>query len=139
MATTLPARRREAEDNDLASALPLPLVGAVPAGQPRGKAVAGGMPWLLPLVADAIDSCMSRKEAAIRMGLSESVLSRQLSNQDGKCLNFERFGQLGDAVAIALADRIRREFGLDDPATRIKHAAALVTQGLSLLVAEAQR
>lgn len=139
MAATVAARVGKAEDNTLAPALPLPLVGAVPEGQPRGKAVAGGMPWLLPLVAEAIDNCMSRKEAAIRMGISEGVLSRQLSNQDGKCLNFEKFGALGEGPAIELARILRRRFGLDDPAERIRQAATLVTQGLAMLVSEAQR
>ena len=72
------------------------------AGNPGPRPSAGSL-WLLPLVAEAIDACMSRKEAAIRMGISEPLLSRQLAR------------------------------------ARTQHAVNLVSKGLALLVAEAQR
>ena len=122
--------RRQPLDNTLAPALPL--VGEVPT-----PARANG--WMLPIVAASIDACMSRKEAAIRLGINEGTLSRQLSGEDGKCMNFARFGELGDGVAIELANRLRAHFGLDDPGTRMQHAMNLVTQGMALLVAEAKR
>jgi hypothetical protein len=133
MATTMTAPRGQREGNTLAPALPL-------LGEARIQARASdGHEWLTRLVADSIDACMSRKEAAIRLTISEPTLSKQLSCEDGKCMRFDRFAELGDAVAIELSNRIRAHFGLDDPAERMQHAMKLVTQGMALLVAEAKR
>jgi hypothetical protein len=131
MPHSLAVPRRQAPDNVLAPQLTL--VGEVPT-----KAVAGQL-WMLPIVAASIDAVMSRKEAAIRLGINEGTLSRQLSGEDGKCMNFARFGDLGDAVAIELCHRLRAHFGLDDPQERVTHAMNLVAQGMALLVAEAKR
>lgn len=112
----------------------LPLVGEAPA-----PAAVTGHEWLTRLVAESIDAVMSRKEAAIRLGISEPTLSRQLACEDGKAMRFDRFALLGDAVAIELSHRIRACFGIDDPSARMQHAMNLVTQGMALLVAEARR
>lgn len=130
MGLSVSAARRQAEGNTLAPALPL--LGEVPTPAPAYG-------WLLPIVAASIDACMSRKEAAIRLAISEGTLSRQLSGEDGKCMNFARFGELGDGVVIEFANRLRSHFGLDDPDARMRQAMELVTRGMSMLVAEAKR
>jgi len=125
--------RRQAEGNTLAPTLPL-------VGEARSTAVVSeGHEWLTRLVADSIDACMSRKEAAIRLQISEPTLSRQLACEDGKSMRFDRFASLGEAVAIELAARIRAHFGLDDASTRMQHAMNLVTQGMAMLAAEVKR
>lgn len=125
---------RHLEGNALAAPLP-GLMGAVPRkGQEDGKLVGGE--WLMPLIEQAIDRVMSRKEGAILCGLSESEFSKQVSGAEGKSLNVRKLGALGERFTVALADEIRAHFKLDDPATRIERAAELVTRGLALLVAE---
>lgn len=76
----------------------------------------------MPLVAAAIDRCMSRKEAAILLDINEGTLSRQLSCQDGKCMNFETFGALGPRVATALVDELRAYLLTDTDTERLERA-----------------
>lgn len=131
MVISVAATQGQPQGNDLAPALPL-------VGEARTAPLTGDL-WLLPIVAASIDACMSRKEAAIRLGLNEGTLSRQLSGEDGKCMNFARFGELGGAVAIELANRLRAHFGLDDPTARVQQAMNLIAQGVSAIVAEVKR
>lgn len=132
MPRSVSAAYGQAVGNTLAPALPL--VGEVPA-----PATTTGHEWLTRLVGESIDAVMSRKEAAIRLGISEPTLSKQLACEDGKAMRFDRFAMLGEPVAIELANRLRAHFGLDDPGARMQHAMNLVTQGMALLVAEARR
>ncbi len=133
MANSMRAAYGQAAGNTLAPALPL-------IGEARQAAPAAtGHEWLTRLVAESIDACMSRKEAAIRLQISEPTLSKQLACEDGKAMRFDKFALLGDAVAIELCNRLRGYFGLDNPAERMQHAMNLVTQGMALLVAEAKR
>ena len=134
MTTTVSASSGQYQENPLA----LPLLGIARKGQESGNSVVDGH-WILPIVAQAIDDCMSRKEAAIRLGLNEGTLSRQLSGADGKCINFEKFGQLGEPVAVAFCHRLRQHFGLNDPAERLQRALSLITTGLNELVSEVRR
>lgn len=128
---------RHTEGNALAERLP-GLIGAVrPEGKDEGKLLGGE--WFLPLVAQAVDRVMSRKEAAILCGVSESEFSKQVTGAEGKSLNVRKLGALGERFLIALADEIRAQFKLDDPQARIERASELVTRGLALLVAETKR
>lgn len=128
---------RNVEGNALAERLP-GLIGPVQKrGQEDGKLVGGE--WLMPLIEKAIDRCMTRKEAALLCGLSESELSKQVSGAEGKSLNVRKLGSFGHQFAIVLADEIRGHFKLDDPAARIERAAELVTRGLAMLVSEVKR
>lgn len=131
---------RQVEGNGLAHQLPAPLIGALPTprkGQEDGNLVAGE--WLIALVGNAIDRCMSRKEAAILLNLSEPELSKQLAGVDGKSLNVRRLGALGERVNVALADEIRNFYGLNDPAIVTAQATELITRGLAMFVAGAKR
>lgn len=131
---------RKAEANGLAEQMPMPMLGAVPKRKDRqedGKLVGGE--WLFPLIANAIDRCMARKEAAILLGISEPELSKQLAGAEGKSLNVRRLGALGERVNVALADEIRGYFGLNDPAIRMAQATELITRGLAMFVAETKR
>lgn len=137
MGTSVARSERQGEGNSLAERLP-GLIGPVKRqGHDDGKLVAGE--WLMPLVEHAIDRVMSRKEAALLCGLSESELSKQVSGAEGKSLNVRKLGALGERFLIAFADEIRAAFKLDDPQARIERAAELVTRGLALLVAETKR
>lgn len=118
--------------------LALPLLGAARSGQVAGNSLADGL-WILPIVGRAIDRCMSRKEAALLLGISEGALSKQIAGADGKCMNFARFGALGERVAVALADELRSHFKLDDPQERVQQAMELIGRGMAQLVAEAKR
>lgn len=133
MATSVATTRRQAEGNTLAPALPLIGEARTPVAQVAGHE------WLTRLVADSIDAVMSRKEASIRLGISEPTLSKQLACEDGKAMRFDRFAMLGEPVAIELANRLRAHFGLDDPGARMEQAMSLVTKGMAMLVAEARR
>lgn len=137
MAPIASAVARHMEGNPLAERLP-GLIGPVAKqGQPEGKLVGGD--WFLPLVMRAVDRVMSRKEGALLCGVTEAEFSKQITGADGKSLNVRKLGALGERFLIALADEIRAEFKLDDPAARIERAAELVTRGLALLVAETKR
>lgn len=74
---SIAARLGQPEANTLAPQLPL-------IGEARAPRPSCGALWLLPIVAASIDACMSRKEAAIRLGINEGTLSRQISGEDGK-------------------------------------------------------
>ena len=136
MALTSSAVRRQEQGNPLAERLP-GLIGAVRSeGKDEGKSVGGD--WLLPVVAKAVDRVMSRKEASILCGLSESEFSKQISGSEGKSLNVRKLGALGERFLIAFADELRSFYGLDDPKARRERAVELVTLGLALLVSEAK-
>lgn len=137
MAPMVAKAHRHMEGNALAERLP-GLIGAVrPEGKDDGKLVGGE--WLLPLVAQAVDRVMSRKEAASLCGLSESEFSKQITGAEGKSLNVRKLGAMGERFLVALADEIRAHFRMDDPHARIERAAELVTRGLALLVSEVKR
>lgn len=127
MAATVASSRRQSQDNDLA----LPLIGAARRSQPIVNAVEGL--WILPVIAQSIDRVMSRKEAAIVMGLDEGQLSRQLKG-DGH-LSVVRLGALGERFWIALRDELAIYFDLNDPMAEAKQAAELITRGMSMLMA----
>jgi hypothetical protein len=128
---------RHMEGNGLAVSLPGLIGEARKPGQPDGNLVAGE--WLLPLIGNAIDRCMSRKEAAILLNLSEPELSKQIAGVDGKSLNVRRLGALGEAVLVALIDELRIYLKLDDPAARVTQALELVNRGMTLLIAEVKK
>lgn len=137
MSHSIATRRGYAEGQTLTPSLPL--IGVVPAPAVPTLTDPARYGWLCVLADDAIKATIGRQEAAARLSMSESVLSRQLTMQDGKCLNLARLGELGDAVVIEFTNRIRSHFGLDDPSTRVQHAMNLVTQGMALLAAEVKR
>lgn len=120
------------EGNHVAAPLP-GLMGAVKReGQPDGKLVSGE--WLLPLVANAIDRVMTRKEAAILCGVSESELSKQVSGAEGKSLNVRKLGALGERFLVALTDELRAFYKIEDPAAQQARGVEMVTKGLALLI-----
>lgn len=114
MARSLTSAPRQAEDK----ALDLPLIGATPNRQPTVNPLEGG--WILPLIACAIDQTMQRKEAAILMGLDAGQMTRQLSGEGH--LSVRRLGMLGEEFWLALADGLRRHFGIDNDAQRLERA-----------------
>lgn len=111
--------------------LDLPLIGAARRGQPTVNPV--DWQWILPVIAQAIDRVMSRKEAAIVMGLDEGQLSRQLKG-DGH-LSVMRLGALGQHFWVALRDELAIYYDLNDPMAEAKQAAELITRGMSMLMA----
>lgn len=137
MGASSSARRGESVGNSLTPELPL--VGLV-----RGKAAEGlSVPergrWVLPVAMKALDRVMSRKEAAILMGISEPKVSALAKGEDDKSFSLLKLGALGDAFWVALVDELRSHFGLDDPEARVKRATEMVSQGMAMLVAEAKR
>ncbi|MGE0362767.1 MAG: hypothetical protein AB7R67_18790 [Vicinamibacterales bacterium] len=86
--------------------------------------------WILAVIADAIDASMSRKEAAIRMHLDQSQMTKQLQG-DGH-LSVRRLGALGDAFWMAMADALRARFDLLDKRQLIAQAEALADRSRQL-------
>lgn len=127
MGATVASASRQPQDNDLA----LPLIGEARRRQPVVNSVEGQ--WILPVIAQAIDRVMSRKEAAIVMGMDEGQLSRQLKG-DGH-LSMVRLGALGERFWVALRDELGVHFGLNDPTAEARQAAELITRGMSMLMA----
>lgn len=115
--------------------LDLPLIGAAPKGQAPVNLVEHR--WILPLIGNAIDRTMQRKEAAILLGLDAGQMTRQLGG-DGH-LSALRLGALPQAFWVALIDELRGHFQLDDPAVRVQQAMDLIGRGMAALVAEAKR
>jgi hypothetical protein len=128
---TVTAKRRPVE----VQSLDLPLIGAVPKGQAAVNCEAGH--WILPLIGNAIDRTMQRKEAALRMGIDQALMTRQLSG-DGH-LSVPRLGTLGPTFWTVLADEIREYFGMLDRAQLIEQGEALIDRGRQLLAKAAQR
>jgi hypothetical protein len=116
------------KDNDL----DLPLMGEARRSQPAVK-IEDRWLWVLPVIAQSIDRVMSRKEAAIRMGIDEGQLSRQLKG-DGH-LSVLRLGALPPQFWGALRDELAFYFDLNDPQAEAKQAAELITRGMSMLMA----
>lgn len=127
MSATVAVSRRQLQNN----AADLPLIGEARRSQPAVNSVEGQ--WILPVIAQSIDRVMSRKEAAILMGLDEGQLSRQLKG-DGH-LSVVRLGALGERFWIALRDELAVYFDLNDPMAEAKQAAELITRGMSMLMA----
>lgn len=115
--------------------LDLPLIGATPKGQATVKPVEAE--WILPLIGNAIDRTMQRKEAAILLGLDAGQMTRQLSG-DGH-LSALRLGAMPQAFWVALIDELRGHFKLDDPSARVQQAMDLIGRGMAALVAEVKR
>lgn len=136
MRSTVSAAAGHRTGNEVSPSFPLPLVGAAPTPRDTRSDRHG---WLLPLVAESIDATIGRKEAAARLGIHATVLSRQLTGAEGKCMNFARFGELGDAVVIEFGNRLRAHYGLDDPKERVQHAMNMITAGVAAIVAEVKR
>jgi len=131
MSRSLAGALRQAE----AKPLDLPLIGATPKGQATVKPV--DAEWILPLIGNAIDRTMQRKEAAILLGLDAGQMTRQLSG-DGH-LSALRLGALPQSFWIALMDELRGHFKLDDPTARVQQAMDLIGRGMAALVAEVRR
>jgi hypothetical protein len=131
MAATVPSDRRAVP----VKSLDLPLIGAVPKGQTKVNSDDGR--WILALIGRAIDRAMSRKEAAIRMGVDQGLMTRQLSG-DGH-LSALRLGVLPEAFWLALADELRDHFGMLDRAQLIEQGESLIDRGRQLLARAAQR
>lgn len=115
--------------------LELPLVGAVPSLPSTFHPVGGD--WVLPLVGQAIDAVMQRKEAAILMGMDASQLTKQL-HAEGH-LSVRRLGALPERFWLALASELRAHFGLLDRAQMIAQGEALIDRGRQLLAQAAAR
>jgi hypothetical protein len=115
-----------------ANELDLPLIGEARRRQPVVKTDDGAL-WILPVIAQAIDRVMSRKEAALTMGMDEGQLSRQLKG-DGH-LSVLRLGTLPPQFWGALRDELAIYFDLNDPQAEAKQAAELITRGMSMLMA----
>lgn len=72
-----------------------------------------GPEWVLPIIGRSIDRVMSRKEAALLMGIDQSQLTRQLSGRPG-CghLSTLRLGALPPPFWAAFTAEIRIHFGI---------------------------
>lgn len=115
----------------------LPLIGeAKPATDGRVINVAECQ-WILRLAAGAIDAVLSRDQAADRMGLKPSQLSRNLVG-DGH-LSMLRYGALDARVHLQFADAIREHYGRLDRAELIEQGEALIDRGRQLLAKAAAR
>lgn len=121
-----------AQGQSQANALDLPLLGAARRSQPTVKTDDSWL-WILPVVAQSIDRVMSRKEAAMSMGMDEGQLSRQLKG-DGH-LSVVRLGALGERFWTVLRDELAIYYDLNDPQAEAKQAAELITRGMSMLIA----
>jgi hypothetical protein len=131
MASTISpvARRSEVQTLDL------PLIGAVPGGP--AKVQSPDADWILPLVAQAIDRTLPRKEAAFLMGLDASLMTRQLQG-DGH-LSVRRLGALPEAFWVSLADELRAHFGMLDRAQILEQAESLMDRARQLFAKAAAR
>jgi len=114
------------------NSLDLPLIGEARGSQPTVK-IPDGWLWILPVIAQAIDRVMSRKEAASAMAMDEGQLSRQLRG-DGH-LSVLRLGGLAPQFWGALRDELAVYFDLNDPQAEAKQAAELITRGLTMFMA----
>lgn len=128
MATSLASRVGQPE----VSTLDLPMIGAARRSQPTVKADESWL-WILPVIAQSIDRVMSRKEAAISMGMDEGQLSRQLKGEGH--LSVVRLGALGQRFWTVLRDELAIYYDLNDPQAEAKQAAELITRGMSMLIA----
>ena len=131
MRSSMASAQRQAEGKSL----DLPLIGATPRHQ--APVNAPDALWILPLIGQAIDRTMQRKEAAILMGMDAGQMTRQLSG-DGH-LSALRLGALPQTFWVALVDELRHHFKLDDPAERVQQAMEMVSRGMALLVGEVRR
>ena len=93
--------------------------------------------WILPLIGQAIDRTMQRKEAAILLGLDAGQMTRQLQG-DGH-LSVLRMGALPREFWIALVQELKAHYRLDDPAERVQQAVDLIGKGMAALIAETKR
>ena len=124
-----PARRAEVKDVEL------PLMGAVRGDQAAVNLIDNR--WILPLIGQAIDRTMQRKEAAILLGLDAGQMTRQLQG-DGH-LSVLRMGALPREFWIALVGELKTFYKLDDPAERVQQAVDLIGKGMAALIAETKR
>lgn len=136
MGATVAARVVQAEGKTLTPQLPL--VGEARRPVPEGATVAERGRWILPIVARSIDRVMSRKEAAILLGVSEPVLSRYVKGEDDKSLSLIKLGALGDRFWVALRDELAIYFDLNDPNAEIAQATDLISRGISVLLRRAK-
>lgn len=131
MAVTVAQSRRQAEGK----ALDLPLIGVAPSSQATVNLLDGA--WLLTLIGDAIDACMSRKEAAFLMRLDQAQLTRNLSG-DGH-LSVLRLSFLGERFFLALLDRLRTHFHLDDDTQRLDRALEGLSSSVKVIAEIARK
>ena len=138
MSSSLPAARRRSE----VQTRDLPLMGVVPG--PTARLTEGPAEvqrpeadWILPLVSQALDRTLPRKEAAYLMGLDASLMTRQLQG-DGH-LSVRRLGALPQGFWVALADELRVHFGLLDRAQLVAQAESLMDRARQLFSQAASR
>jgi len=110
------------------NSLDLPLIGAAPDSQATVNEIAGQ--WILPIIADALDRTLPRKEAAYVMGMDAGQLSRQLAG-DGH-LSVKRLGALGDAFWRNVVSALQVHFGILTKADLIEQADALSARARQL-------
>lgn len=111
--------------------LDLPLMGEAPRrreGPTTFQSPDGD--WILSVIADAIDASMSRKDAALRMHVDQSQMTKQLQG-DGH-LSVRRLGALGDGFWMAMADTLRERFDMLDKRQLIAQAEALADRSRQL-------
>ncbi len=125
MGSTLAAAHSQSEVNSL----DLPLMGAA-RRVPVGDAPEGG-DWLVQCAARAVDRVMSRKQAAIVMGMDQAQMTRQFTGNGH--LSMRRFGVLGDDVMRAFLDELRDHFGLQSEAERLDRALDGLTASVQVI------
>ena len=131
MAASVATARRQSEDKPL----DLPLIGEARRSQPAVKP--SDAEWVLPLIGQAIDRVMQRKEAAILMGIDQGQMTRQLGGEGH--LSALRLGALPPMFWVALIDELRGHFGLDDKGDRVRQTTEMVSRGLAMLATEVGR
>lgn len=137
MATSVTARRTDAEVTGGQSQVGLPIMGAVRTDRTptEGQDVAGD--WILPLVKRAQERVMSQKDAVLTMGVAKTQYIENL--QGVGHLSIRRMGLLPQAFWEALIDELRIHFRMDNDAERLDRAAECVSRGLDQIVAIARK
>jgi hypothetical protein len=142
MGRTMRAAAVQAPHESLVSDLcpTLPLIGVAKPAKATLRAEtwdAERAKWFLGLVAAAIDRTMPRKEAAYLMGVDAGNLTHQLSGDAH--LSAWRLGALPPQFFVALIDGLRAHYGIDEKRDRVRQATEMVSQAISILIAETQR
>lgn len=113
----------------------LPLVGAVPK---KAERVSAGNSVttvdLCSILADAIDVTGARKAAAIAMGISGPVLTKQLTRVEGASPSLGRMAGLPPLTLAEFARRILAAVGNTDPVEEVHASLQAALTGLASAV-----
>jgi hypothetical protein len=111
----------------------LPLLGVVPPQVIEGKCLTEVD--LCALLAEAIDATGQRKEAALAMGISGPVLSKQLMRVENASPNLARMSVLKRETLLDFGQRILTACGAGDPRVQRQQIAEEAVRAIGKLIA----